>query len=70
VRFFERIKLERGIKKLEKQLAQAREKGQEAPAAQLERLACLQDDLQVYKSFPLSLETAHVFTVLSVLQPL
>ena len=47
VRFFERIKLERRIKKVEKQLAEAKEKLAEPPAALLECLACLQDDLQV-----------------------
>ncbi|EIE27289.1 hypothetical protein COCSUDRAFT_45805 [Coccomyxa subellipsoidea C-169] len=52
VRFFERIKLERRIKKVEKQLAEAKEKGAEPPAALLECLACLQDDLQYVVHFP------------------
>lgn len=47
VRFFERVKLERRIKKVEKQIAEAKELDDEAVAALVERLACLQDDLQV-----------------------
>ncbi len=47
VRFFERVKLERRIKQLERQLQQARERGLAVAASETERLARLQDDLQV-----------------------
>jgi hypothetical protein len=47
VRFFERVKLERRIKRLQKHLQGLRSSGQEVPKADLERLALLQDDLQV-----------------------
>ncbi|CAL8462948.1 g2482 [Coccomyxa elongata] len=52
IRFFERIKLERAIKRAEKQIAEASEEGDGAPVAVVEHLACLQDDLQYVVHFP------------------
>ncbi|BDA48056.1 probable rRNA-processing protein EFG1 at N-terminal half [Coccomyxa sp. Obi] len=52
IRFFERIKLERAIKRAEKQIAEASKKGDGAPTALMEHLACLQDDLQYVMHFP------------------
>lgn len=47
VRFFERVKLERRIKQLEKKLQQDREQGHAVAQSDAEALACAQDDLQV-----------------------
>ena len=47
VRFFERVKLERRIKRLQAAAQAARAAGSEPPAANAEALAQAQDDLQV-----------------------